>query len=89
MKRYDMPISRLRRMAREHTAAAEEARSHKFAKRILLHRTWICHAAECLEELATENAELRERLVRQAVFYECREARQYPLLNDDDPGESL
>jgi hypothetical protein len=82
-------IRHLRQMARLHTRAAEEARSHKFARRILLHRTWIVAAAERLELLEQENAELRGRLVRQAVFYENREARQYPLLDEDDPRASL
>jgi hypothetical protein len=47
--------------------------------------------AAMLVESAELIVQLQERLVRQACYFEHIEAdsRQWPLLEDDDPGEAL
>ena len=89
----DVLTRRLRRLARYHSEAADRAETQRLAEDILLHRKWIVDARKVLEQLHTENGELKTRLVKQACYFENIEARhepkQWPLMNDDDPGAAL
>jgi hypothetical protein len=85
-------VKKLKSLARWHTEAAEQAETQSLAELILEQRRWIVSARKELEQLATVNGELRERLVRQACYFERIEASnqtQWPLLDGDDPGVSL
>ena len=85
-------IRRLKTLAGYHTQAADRAESQTLAEDILEQRTWIVLARKQLEQLHTENGELKGRLVRQACYLEVIEAQhepRWPLLNDEDPGAAL
>ena len=88
----DVIVKKLRSLARWHTEAAEQAETQSLAELILEQRRWIVSARRELEQLATVNDELRQRLVRQACYFERIEASnqtQWPLLGGDDSGASL
>ena len=87
-----MIVNKLKSLARWHTQAAEQAESQSLAELILEQRRWIVAARKELEQLAETNGELRERLVRQACYFERIEATnepRWPLMDGDDPGASL
>jgi hypothetical protein len=88
----DVIVKKLKSLARWHTEAAEQAETQSLAELILEQRRWIVSARKELEQLATVNGELRERLVRHACYFERIEASnqtQWPLMQGDDPGASL
>jgi hypothetical protein len=88
----DVIVKKLKSLARWHTEAAEQAESQSLAELILEQRRWIVSARKELEQLATVNSELRERLVRQACYFERIEAQhepRWPLMEGDDPGAAL
>ncbi len=79
-------------MARWHTEAAEQAETQSLAELIMEQRSWIVSARKHVEELATVNDELRQRLVKQACYFERIEAQhepRWPLMGDDDPGDAI
>ena len=87
-------IGRLRFMIRNHSVAADRAETQSMAEYILQHRRWLVLARRTIERLDGENRELRDRLVRQACYFEHIEAatepKTWPLLRDDrDPGAAL
>jgi hypothetical protein len=88
----DVIVKKLKSLARWHTEAAEQAESQSLAELILEQRRWIVSARKELEQLATVNGELKQRLVRQACYFERIEAQhepRWPLMEGDDPGASL
>jgi hypothetical protein len=88
----DAIVKKLRSLARWHTEAAEQAETQSLAELIMEQRRWIVSARKELEQLATVNDELRQRLVRQACYFERIEASnepRWPLMNGDDPGDAL
>jgi hypothetical protein len=85
-------VKKLKSLARWHTEAAEQAETQSLADLILEQRCWIVSARKHVEELATVNDELRQRLVRQACYFERIEAQhepRWPLMDGDDPGAAL
>ena len=85
-------VKKLRSLARWHTEAAEQAETQSLADLILQQRSWIVTARKELEQLAQTNVELKQRLVRQACYFERIEAQhepRWPLLSDDDPRAEL
>jgi len=85
-------VKKLRSLARWHTEAAEQAETQSLAELIMEQRSWIVSARKHVEELATVNDELRQRLVRQACYFERIEAQhepKWPLIGGDDPGDAL
>jgi hypothetical protein len=85
-------VKKLRSLARWHTEAAEQAETIEMAELIMEQRRWIVTARKHVEELATVNDELRQRLVRQACYFERIEATnepRWPLMEGDDPGAAL
>jgi hypothetical protein len=85
-------VKKLRSLARWHTEAAEQAETQSLAELILQQRRWIVMARKELEQLATVNGELKQRLVRQACYFERIEAQhepRWPLMEGDDPGAAL
>ena len=90
--RTRMIVNKLKSLARWHTQAAEQAETQSLAELILEQRRWIVTARKELEQLATVNDELRERLVRQACYFERIEATnepRWPLMDGDDPRAAL
>ena len=88
----DLIVKKLKSLARWHTEAAEQAETQSLADLILEQRRWIVSARKELEQLATVNGELKQRLVRQACYFERIEAQhepRWPLMGGDDPGASL
>ena len=88
----DVIVKKLKSLARWHTEAAEQAETQSLAELILEQRCWIVSARKHVEELATVNGELRQRLVRQACYFERIEATnqpRWPLMDGDDPGAAL
>ncbi len=88
----DVIVKKLRSLARWHTEAAEQAETQSLAELIMEQRRWIVSARKHVEELATVNDELRQRLVRQACYFERIEAQhepKWPLMGGDDPGDAL
>lgn len=88
----DVIVKKLKSLARWHTEAAEQAETQSLAELILQQRSWIVSARKHVEELATVNDELRQRLVKQACYFERIEATnepRWPLMGGDDPGASL
>jgi len=88
----DVIVKKLKSLARWHTEAAEQAETMEMAELIMEQRRWIVTARKELEQLATVNGELRERLVRQACYFERIEAQhepRWPLMGGDDPGAAL
>jgi hypothetical protein len=88
----DVIVKKLKSLARWHTEAAEQAETQSLAELIMEQRRWIVSARKELEQLATVNGELRERLVRQACYFERIEATnepRWPLMEGDDPGTAL
>jgi hypothetical protein len=88
----DRIIRQLTRMARHHSVAADRADEQWMAECILQNRNLIVAARKAIERLASENGELRDRLVRQACYFEHIEAvnePRWPLLNEDDPGAAF
>ena len=85
-------VKKLRSLARWHTEAAEQAETIEMAELIMEQRRWIVTARKHVEELATVNDELRQRLVKQACYFERIEAQhepKWPLMDGDDPGAAL
>jgi hypothetical protein len=85
-------VKKLKSLARWHTEAAEQAETQSLAELILQQRRWIVMARREIEHLATVNDELRQRLVRQACYFERIEAQhepRWPLMGGDDPGAEL
>jgi hypothetical protein len=88
----DVIVKKLKSLARWHTEAAEQAETMEMAELIMQQRRWIVSARRELEQLATVNGELRQRLVRQACYFERIEASnqtQWPLMEGDDTGAAL
>jgi hypothetical protein len=88
----DVIVKKLKSLARWHTEAAEQAETMEMAELIMEQRRWIVTARRELEQLATVNGELKQRLVRQACYFERIEASnepRWPLMEGDDPGASL
>jgi hypothetical protein len=88
----DVIVKKLKSLARWHTEAAEQAETQSLAELILEQRRWIVSARKELEQLAETNGELKQRLVRQACYFERIEATnepRWPLMDGDDPGASL
>ncbi len=87
-----MIVNKLKSLARWHTQAAEQAETQSLAELIMEQRSWIVSARKHVEQLATVNDELRQRLVRQACYFERIEAQhepKWPLMGGDDPGGAL
>jgi hypothetical protein len=86
-------VKRLRRLYRYHSRAAESCENWAMHDEIMEHASWLLAAVKMLERLEAENQQLRERLVRQACYFEHIEAvnePRWPLLDDeDDPGAGL
>jgi len=85
-------VKKLKSLARWHTEAAEQAETQSLAELIMQQRSWIVSARKHVEELATVNEELRQRLVKQACYFERIEAQhepRWPLMDGDDPGDAL
>ncbi len=85
-------VKKLKSLARWHTEAAEQAETQSLAELIMEQRRWIVSARKHVEELATVNDELRQRLVKQACYFERIEAQhepKWPLMGGDDPGDAL
>jgi predicted RNA binding protein with dsRBD fold (UPF0201 family) len=88
----DVIVKKLKSLARWHTQAAEQAETQSLAELILEQRRWIVSARRELEQLAETNGELRERLVKQACYFERIEAQhepKWPLMDGEDPGAAL
>ena len=92
-------VEALRAYATWTESAISTAGSMEMRAQLRKHHKIISDGVELLEQLRTENDTLRERLLRQACWFEQFEARQtppsYPLLEDDgfddydDPGVAL
>lgn len=87
-------LKRLRRLYRYHAKAAESCEDWAVHDEIMQHAEWIRDAVQLIEKQQAENQQLRERLVRQAMYFEQIEAvnePRWPLLepDNDDPGAHL
>ena len=87
-------LKRLRRLYRYHATAAEACENWATHDQIMQHASWLRAGVNLIKRLRRENQQLRERLVRQACYYERIEAStqppSWPLLEpDEDPGASL
>jgi hypothetical protein len=89
-------VKRLRRLYRYHSLASESCENWATHDEIMRQAAWIMDGISLIEKLQTENQQLRERLVRQACYFEHIEAKQeprapgqqgWPLL--EDTGEEL
>lgn len=83
-------LKRLRRLYRYHAKAAESCEDWAVHDEIMQHAAWIRDAVQLIEKQQAENQQLRERLVRQAMYFEQIEAQEqpksWPLLEDNGEG---
>lgn len=83
-------LKALRRLYRYHAKAAESCENWAMHDEIMQHAAWILDAVKLIEKQQAENQQLRERLVRQACYFEHIEAKQepktWPLLEDNGEG---
>jgi hypothetical protein len=83
-------LKRLRRLYRYHAKAAESCDDWAVHDEIMQHAEWIRDAVQLIEKQQAENQQLRERLVRQAMYFEQIEAQEqpksWPLLEDNGEG---
>lgn len=83
-------LKRLRRLYRYHAKAAESCEDWAVHDEIMQHAEWIRDAVQLIEKQQAENQQLRERLVRQAMYFEQIEAQEqpksWPLLEDNGDG---
>jgi hypothetical protein len=83
-------VKRLRRLYRYHSLASESCENWATHDEIMRQAAWIMDGISLIEKLQAENQQLRERLVKQACYFEHIEAREqpktWPLLEDEGEG---
>jgi hypothetical protein len=83
-------IKRLSILQRGCVLASEDAENWKMHDSLVANARTIGSAVSLIKQLRRENEELRQRLVRQACYFEHIEAREqpknWPLLEDEGEG---
>ena len=80
-------LKALRRLYRYHSKAAESCENWAMHDELVENAQTIGNAISLIKRMRCENQQLRERLVRQACYFEHIEAKQqpksWPLLEDE------
>jgi len=80
-------IKRLLRLQGGCVQASEDSENWSMHDALVANACTIGIAIACIKTLASENAQLRQRLVKQACYFEHIEAKQepktWPLLDDE------
>jgi len=81
-------IKRLLRLQGGCVQASEDSENWSMHDALVAHARTICIAIAAIKTLTSENTQLRQRLVRQACYFEHIEAREqpktWPLLDDEE-----